>query len=244
MTYLQNKRWQVPGNARAFDSSLEEWNSQESYISFNDIISLTIDGRNFLNCILEEDYIKAKEFLVLSLLSVKYPNKATKDVKLFLYPYRIIFKLILNHGFINIEDFTTKIPYISNLNDIENYNTVRGEYYEKWKAWQISSLAKLQILKIEGAKVYIDKSCNNFICKLIEPLSFESMFYEEDEDQSQSSYFYKKAYKYYARNINLAKEVIKENNYSCFFNDNHLTFKTNTLNNYVEAHHVIFLSKS
>ena len=42
----------------------------------------------------------------------------------------------------------------------------------------------------------------------------------------------------------MAKEVIKENNYSCFFNDNHLTFKTNTLNNYVEAHHVIFLSKS
>lgn len=58
------------------------------------LLSLSIDGKNFLNAMLENDYDSVLESYVLLLLKTTYPNNATEQNKLSLFPFRILFKLL------------------------------------------------------------------------------------------------------------------------------------------------------
>ena len=61
----------------------------------NSALELTIEGVKFLDAYKDKDFIKCKLYILNQLDNTKYPNKATKDIKLQLFPFRILFKLLL-----------------------------------------------------------------------------------------------------------------------------------------------------
>lgn len=69
------------------------------------LLSLSIDGKNFLNSMLDGDYKSALEFYVLQLLKTTYPNNATDQNRLSLFPFRILFKLLSRNN-----NYGGKIP--------------------------------------------------------------------------------------------------------------------------------------
>ena len=59
------------------------------------VLSLSIDGKNFLSNLKKGNYEEAEKSYILQMLKTKYPNKATKSITLKLFPFRILFKLLL-----------------------------------------------------------------------------------------------------------------------------------------------------
>lgn len=232
-SYLENK-YDLPKNnslASHFYRPLEFvglifWNDDRMYLS--------IDGKNFLKNIREEKYQEAYISYILQLLKTKYPNTATKDVKLNLFPYRIMFKLLLEKDNIEQDDFRYKIPYIKSMEDINNYDNINGSSYEKIISWTISYLLKWDVLITENNIYKINENKFPIIKDILSKIEFEDMFFEI-ETLYQKSELRKK----YKRNQNLIKEVISKSNFKCFFDSSHITFETNQMENYLEGHHII-----
>ncbi len=207
-------------------------------ISINNRFYLSVDGINFLNNVLNENYEKAYQSYLIQLLKTKYPNSATKNIKLQLFPYRILFKLLLDKQRIHKDDFINKIPYIKNFADIKNYNYIRGDNYQKLNSWTISYLKKWEILcEVDNEYLSLNKEKFPIINEILAEIPYELMFYEED------NYYYKKNIRQnIARNYELTKKIIEKSEYKCFFDHNHLTFPTDNLTNYLEGHHIIPIS--
>ncbi|MDR0484871.1 MAG: HNH endonuclease [Alphaproteobacteria bacterium] len=200
-------------------------------------LSISIDGRSFINKIESGDFRSAKEFYLLQMLKAKYPNTATKHTSLNLFPFRIIFKTLLEKE-IAIEDFCYKIPYITSLNDIENYNNILGEYYEKWKVWCISYLIKWKIIVEEDTHLSLSKEAKDFLYPILKNMNYEDMFFNEENE----IYLTNKIYTHIKRDKNLVSEVLIEEDFTCFINSSHITFPSVNRKNYVEGHHIIPLS--
>jgi len=199
---------------------------------------LSVDGINFLNNIFKRNYEKAYQSYLIQLLKTKYPNSATKDIKLKLFPYRILFKLFIDRQKIHKDDFITKIPYIKNINDINNYNSLKGEDYQKLYSWTLSYFLKWEVLQIDKEN-FLSLNKNKFpiINDIVNAMPYDLMFYEED------NYYYKKNIRQnITRNYELTKKIIENSNYKCFFDHNHHTFPTDNLPNYLEGHHIIPIS--
>ncbi|HBJ76538.1 MAG TPA: hypothetical protein DDY68_01410 [Porphyromonadaceae bacterium] len=217
---------------------------------FNDKLSLSIDGKNFLLQIEGKNYDKARTFLLQQLLRTKYPNNATRSVELKLYPFQIMFKLLLEKGMISKEDFKTKIPYIANAEDVERYlessiypsngEQIEEPYY-KWDSWINSSLKKLGILEADKENISLSPVLKPFIQELLGNVSYEDMFFTENTSEVNCNTKEKIKYR---RNQSIIKEVFKEYNYRCFFDENHITFPTKTSNNFLEGHHIIPISRN
>ena len=62
--------------------------------NIDNLLSLSIDGKNFLNSMLNKEFDKALKSYILQLLKTSYPNHATIDNELSLFPFRIMFKLM------------------------------------------------------------------------------------------------------------------------------------------------------
>ena len=215
------------------------------------ILDLSIDGRHFLKEVQNKNYDRALDFYILQLMKVRYPNTATKDVILHLFPFRIMFKLFIDYEHLPVSYFTDRINYISNLEDIEtimtNYSTAYKKSLEvsnvnvKWKSWVLSYLIKWKILKLSKDKheVYISIYKYDFIKQIVDNMSYEDMFFDDEADEI----FKKNAINHKIKRDNkLIKQVIEMNNYRCYLNENHITFKTPYYDNYVEGHHIIPIS--
>ena len=208
----------------------------------NDTLSVSIDGRNFIKYIEKENYQEAKHFYLLQMLKAKYPNTATKDVKeLKLFPFRIIFKMIIDKN-LTEDDFRYKIPYISSIDDIKNFDSLpKLDKYEKWKSWCISYLIKWNVLFYTKDKIIkFSKDIEDFITAFILDMTYEDMFFKEENEQILTNKI--KSIKSINRNQKIIDEVILNSNFKCFINPLHITFASNTRENYVEGHHIIPLS--
>lgn len=206
----------------------------------NSILHLSLDGRNFLNEIKNKNYNSAKNFLILQMLKTKYPNTAAQDIKLNLFPFRILFKLLLNYQNINKNWFETKIPYIKNINDIINIEKINEKKYNKWTTWVIPYLVKFNILSENNNNISISKEKFDYIKNFLDSMEYQDMFFENSINEIYLTNNIKKSY--IMRNSDLINEVIQENDCRCFFNKNHITFETKTRKNYVEGHHIIPIS--
>jgi 5-methylcytosine-specific restriction protein A len=206
------------------------WNDERLYLS--------IDGKIFLQNIYNDKYKEAKDSYILQLLKTTYPSSATPNVELKLFPYRVIFKLLMEKTNITDDDFTLKIPYISCSKDIvDNYDHLNGPRYAKLLSWTVSYLQKWGIIILENGCYKINLQDFPIFTEILEKMSFEDMFFEEATYYQKSLLRQKQN-----RNHSLAKDVISKFNFKCFFNTEHITFETNNMPNYLEAHHVVPMS--
>ena len=141
----------------------------------NDELSLTFVGKKFLKEIEEGCYENATDIYLKQLINSSYPNTATKHIKLSLYPYKIIFKLLLNEP-IKIEWFRTKIPYIKNIGDLHNIENINNEPYEKWVSWVIKYLVIWGVLEKEEDYIILTDYKKEFIAAELENVTYEDCF--------------------------------------------------------------------
>lgn len=212
-------------------------------LNYNNELSLSIDGSLFLKEVENKNYSKALDYYILQMLKTKYPNTATRMTNLNLFPFRIIFKLLLEYNHLPLQDFTNVIPYIVSNDDIREYKSLipNKKNYEKWKSWVLSYLIKWKILDIDNNRIFLTDYKKEFIASLLENITYDDMFFTEEEAFNKT---YHTKRKNRSRNSRLIKQVLNKYNNTCFFDKNHITFKTKTADNYVECHHIIPLSLS
>ena len=201
-------------------------------------LSLSIDGRNFLKEIHNQNYDKAIDYYILQLLKASYPNTATPKIYLNLFPFRVIFKLLLEKP-IPLNWFYTKIPYIKTYEDYLNIENINEESYEKWKTWVLHYLKIWNIIeKDENENIVLTDYKKEFIKSLLDHMNIKDMFFttEQEFDKVKNSIKCRK------RNPSIVNSVVKEYGHVCFFDDTHITFPTYSKSNYVEGHHIIPLA--
>jgi 5-methylcytosine-specific restriction protein A len=213
-------------------------------MSKSKIIELTLEGDKFLLHYENKNYRQCKKYILNQLDNSKYPNIATKDVKVQLYPFRILFKLLLesNDG-IDADFIKTRLVYIEsiddlskyikskNLNDIQQYDS-----YDKFYTWVINSLVNIEVLKKENKNYFIADDIYDNVQTLYENLEYSDLFFNEDTllceiDNKISKDRYK-------RDARLIKEAKERDKYRCILDSKHTTFISKG-HNYVEGHHVI-----
>lgn len=232
--------------------------------NIDNLLSLSIDGKNFLNSMLNKDFDEALKSYILQLLKTSYPNHATKDNELSLFPFRIMFKLMSekskHEGMINKKMFFLDIPFITNYDDLltvlhklQNKNYLQfldetpkkelklasNRFYEKWYIWVVASLREMKILKEVGNRknsyVTLDDSVKDFIQDIVDEMKYEDMFFESERKFDEV----KNRIRCKPRNPSVIANVLEESGYKCFFSENHKTFPSNNRPNYVEGHHII-----
>lgn len=232
--------------------------------NIDNLLSLSIDGKNFLNSMLNKEFDEALKSYILQLLKTSYPNHATKDNELSLFPFRIMFKLMSENsphkGLINKKMFFLDIPFITNEDDVvtvlyklqnEKYleyldETPKRElkiafnrFYEKWYTWVVASLREMNILIEIGNRknsyITLNDSVKDFIQEIVDQMEYEDMFFESEKKFDEV----KNRIRCKPRNPSVISNVLEESNYTCFFSENHKTFTSNNRPNYVEGHHII-----
>ena len=261
--YLQINYGQDPNDSDKghFFTSLEF----VGFIRNNDnLLSLSIDGKNFLNSMLNGDYDDALKYFILRLLKTSYPNNATKFNNLSLFPFRIMFKLMSENsehgGKINKKMFFFDIPYITNYDELltvlyklknkkylecldktskKDLKLRKNNFYEKWYTWVVGSLREMNILKetgnIRNSYITLDDSVREFIQGFVDGMEYSDMFFESEKKFDEV----KNRISCKPRNPLVIKNVLDKCNYNCFFDENHITFPSNNRRNYVEGHHII-----
>lgn len=200
-------------------------------------LSLSIDGKNFLREIHNENYDKALDFYILQLLKSSYPNTATKANKLSLFPFRIIFKMLLEKP-ISKQWFITKIPYIKSYEDLMNIENINEEPYEKWKTWVLPYLDKWGIIEEEDGFIKLTDYKWNLINSTLKDMPYEKMFFKTEQEFGNV----KNKISSKSRNPAIITSVLEKSNFMCFFDKNHKTFPSERRPNYVEGHHIIPVS--
>lgn len=235
--------------------------------NINGSLSLSIDGKNFLYAMVDDNFELALQFYVLQLLKTSYPNNATEDNKLALFPFRIMFKLLskneVHNGLIPKKLFYIDIPYITSyedvnsllkklsdekyINSLEKYSLkdlkqISGKYYEKWYIWVVASLREMNILEETGKRsnIYVKLSSpiNEFIQDIVDNMYYEDMFFKTGEEFSDI----KNRIRNKPTNRSMILETLEENNHLCFFNEEHDSFLNYTRSDKVEGHYIIPLS--
>ena len=235
--------------------------------NLDDLLSISINGKKFLNSMLDEDYESALEYYVSQLLRTSYPNHGTDNNSLMLFPFRIMFRLLSkenpHNGIIPKKMFYTDIPFIKSYEDIKpllnrlsdtdyldyiKHSSLKDlkrnspNFYSKWYAWVVSSLEKLNIVEENGtprnANISLANPINEFIEDIVSKMQYKDMFFSNEKQFEDV----KNTIRCKPRDQNIIYEVIKENDFKCFINENHKTFSSNTRPNYVEGHHVIPIS--
>lgn len=201
-------------------------------------LSLSIDGKNFLREIRNQDYDKALNFYILQMLKSSYPNTATKSINLSLFPFRIIFKMLLEKP-VPKEWFLTKIPYIRNYEDFKNIEKINMPEYQKWKTWVLPYLEKWGIIEYENNCIQLADYKRELIESSLKTMSFKDMFFETEKefDKVKNNIRCSRP-----RNKLLIDSILEEEKYTCFFSKDHRTFPSTNRPNYVEGHHIIPIS--
>lgn len=151
-------------------------------VDFNDdCLSLSDGGKRFLKEIHEENYEKALNYYLKLMLRSTYPNPVAKDIYLSLFPFRIIFKMLLEKP-IPKRWFITKIPYIKNYDDLENLDNINGAPYDKWLQWIFPFLKKWEIIKVERDYVRLLEHKKEFFESALGNMNYETMFFEDEKE--------------------------------------------------------------
>lgn len=213
-------------------------------INKNEQINLTIEGNIFLNSYIDWDYWKSKKYIISQLDNTKYPNVATRKVIwVNLYPFRILFKLLLENKELSDIFIKNKLIYILKLSDLSKYvkskkleDFKHWEEYVKFHTWIINSLVDISILNKNNNWFY---SINNDVLETIKSmydnLDYSDMFFENSKSDEIDEIVAEKRVKRNSNFISIAKE---RDWYKCIRNKNHTTFMSRNLN-YTEWHHLL-----
>jgi 5-methylcytosine-specific restriction protein A len=208
-------------------------------------LELTIEGLKFLNAYKNQDYRKCKLYILNQLDNTKYPNNATQDIKLNLFPFRILFKILLenNENGISPNFINEQLVYIKEINDLisyiknKNFEYIqKNEPYDKFYTWVINSLLNIEILKKVESNYFIADDLIEDIKTLYANLEFQDFFFSDETISCEINN--KTAKERYKRNPKLISEAKNRDNFQCQINHQHITFISNE-KNYVEGHHII-----
>jgi len=196
-------------------------------------LSLSIEGNLFINAYKKEDYKTCKKIIINQLDNTFYPNEATLRVKnLKLFPFRILFKLLLEKTRLSSVFIKSNLVYISNLEDVKTLKEF--EVYSKFNTWVVNSLVDLEILNLSDGYIYINGSVVEHIKTLYKNIDYTDMFFESNSNDSDETIAKKRV----KRNGAFIDEAKRRDSYRCVIDKSHKTFLVNS-NAYVEGHHVI-----
>lgn len=209
-------------------------------------LSLSIEGNLFLTHYKNNNYSECKKLIINQLDNTTYPNEATKKIKnLKLFPFRILFKILLENKEITSKFINTSLVHIKkkddlglyeqtkNINDIPSYEEDSSKFI-KFNTWVINSLVNLQILKQTDIGISIHEDSIEHIKSLYINTEFSDMFFETTTHYVNELIGEKRT----KRDSSLIYKAKERDQYKCNINNNHITFISKG-NNYVEGHHVI-----
>jgi len=211
----------------------------------NSNLDLTIEGEKFLEAYEKKEFEKCKVYILNQLDNTKYPNKATKKVKLYLFPFRILFKLLLENNKIGIDInfMKTQLVYIKTIDDLKGYikskkltDIKKHKPYDKFYTWVINSLVDIEVLKKDSNKYFIADDLLDKVKNLYENVEYETLFFDEKTISCEININVSR--QRYKRNPKVINEAKQRDNYLCQVHSNHKTFISNG-HNYVEGHHII-----
>jgi 5-methylcytosine-specific restriction protein A len=211
----------------------------------NSTLELTIEGIKFLNAYKKQDFNKCKFYILNQLDNTKYPNKATNKVKLQLFPFRILFKILLENkdNGIDANFIKEQLVNIQKIDDLNLYiqnkkleNIPKRSSYDKFYTWVINSLVNIEILKKDLDRYYIADDLLEYIKSLYQNLDFKDFFFKDDIVSCEINN--RTAKQRYKRDIKLIAKAKDRDGFKCKINQEHITFISNG-KNYVEGHHVI-----
>jgi len=214
-------------------------------MSESKLIELTLEGDKFLYFYEQKNYLKCKKYILNQLDNTKYPNIATKDIKLQLFPFRILFKILLQEGSrgISKEFIKEQLVYLKESDELVLYGATKElskiqvhSEYDKFYTWVVNSLVNIGILKTIENYYFIADDIYEEVKGLYTNLSYESLFFSDDSLLCQLDG--KTANERYKRDARLINEAKKRDAYTCVISEEHKTFLSKG-ENYVEGHHVI-----
>jgi len=209
------------------------------------VLELTLEGDKFLHFYESGEYSKCKKYVLNQLDNSTYPSSATEKIKLRLFPFRILFKLLLDENARGLSSHFLKerLVYLKEYEDLALYRRDEDvekiqakEEYKKFYDWVISSLVSIEILKQVGKRCFIADDMLENVRALYSKLSYESLFFNDKTLLCQLDD--KIAHERYKRDARLIQEAKSRDNYLCRVNEAHVAFVSKG-NNYVEGHHVL-----
>ena len=215
----------------------------------NHDLSLSIEGNLFLNYYKKENYVECLKLVINQLDNTTYPNPATEKVKnLKLFPFRILFKLLLENKTISTKFISENLVHITEYKDVSEYerykdlikiNSFRSMSTEstkfgKFNTWIVNSLVDLNILQLLHGQLTIKDEMIPHIAVLYEKVNFSDMFFSATTCEVNNSVADKRV----KRDASLILDAKKRDNFLCSIDKKHNTFISKGVN-YVEGHHVI-----
>jgi len=209
-------------------------------INYN--LSLSIEGNLFVNSYENKDFYNCKRILINQLDNTTYPNSATPNIQnIQLFPFRILFKLLLQNQHLSSSFMKKKLIYIVNLNHLKDYlhtdnllDIREGNYYEKFNSWVINSLVDIGIFNLKEKYISIDKEILSHIQLLYTNLNYDDMFFDNIVCELNK----KVANKRVKRDNSLILKAKERDNFQCCIDKKHTTFYSKE-RPYVEGHHII-----
>ena len=196
-------------------------------------LSLSIEGNLFINSYEKKDFTRCKKIIINQLDNTLYPNEATLKVQeLKLFPFRILFKLLLEKTRLSRDFIKSNLVYISNIDDIKTLDSF--ESYDKFNTWVINSLVDLEILNFSDGYIYINGSIAEHIESLYLNADYDDMFFEVSINNVNKNISRKRV----KRDANLILKAKQRDNYQCVIDPTHTYFSSSS-KGYVEGHHVI-----
>ena len=214
-------------------------------MSSSKMIELTLEGDKFLHFYDLGEYLKCKKYMLNQLDNSTYPNVGTKDIKLQLFPFRILFKLLLREreNGLSKEFLKEQLVYLREYDDLVLYlkesdlgKVKKEKEYDKFYTWVINSLVNIEILKTKKGSYFIADDVVEVVEELYKNLSYESLFFNDDTLLCQLDDA--TAHERYKRDAKLIQEAKRRDSFTCQISNEHRTFISKG-ENYVEGHHVI-----
>jgi 5-methylcytosine-specific restriction enzyme A len=205
-------------------------------------LSLSIEGNLFINSYIANDFTICKKMIINQLDNATYPNEATPKVReLKLFPFRILFKLLLDNKALASEFITKRLIYISSIDSLELYEKTHNindissfDEYKKFNTWVVNSLVNLKILDLSKGLLSINNSVLEHIKLLYLNLDLKDMFF----DSSACDINEITAEKRVQRDASLIVKAKQRDGFACVLDNNHKTFISRN-NSYVEGHHIV-----
>lgn len=214
-------------------------------ISSSKVLELTLEGDKFLYFYEKKEYTKCKKYILNQLDNSRYPSVATKEIQLQLFPFRILFKLLLNEHEkgLSKEFIKEQLIYLKNYDDLVLYEKskdlekiAKDKEYDKFYTWVVNSLVNIEILKKKNGNYFIADEIYTDVETLYKNLSFESLFFGNETLFCQLDG--KTANERYKRDARLIQDAKERDDFTCQIDKTHETFISKGVN-YVEGHHVV-----
>ena len=209
------------------------------------VIELTLEGEKFLYFYKLEEYQKCKKYILNQLDNSTYPNLATKDIKLQIFPFRILFKLLLleKERGLTKRFIKEQLVYLRESDDLalymqtEDIEKIKPEKeYDKFYTWVVNSLVNIEILSKRGDAYFIADDLLQEVKILYQNISFEALFFHDETLLCQLDT--KVAYERYKRDARVITQAKQRDGFECIISPTHKTFLSKG-KNYVEGHHII-----